>query len=942
MAVERIRVSPGVYTSETDLTFVTRQVGVTTLGLVGETPRGPAFQPVFISNYDEFRSFFGGLNHEKFRANNYPKYELNYIARSYLSQSNQLFVTRILGLSGYNAGDAWAITIDAQLDPDTVELTASNIFNPGVLAEFTVTTANTVSVVFNDPLVAQIDAEGLYAALQPSAFIPTGSTSNSSIQYLKQVGGDIFTGASYSMSVVSTGSSVNNSITGVTTGVTVYYSGSSYSDVEDTVLALLRSRGTYNSSEVMNFAVSGMNNLGFDPTVIDTERDPFARFDLTGTTSSGQSFRYELSFNRSNRNYISKVLGQQCPDNEAPIFVEDIYQNTLQSLFDAGKVRGINLDLVYYNNFTNYLTSFKPSVTPYVLSELRGNKLVRLFRVWSISDGDAANKQIKISIQNIKLDDKEFDVVVRAFDDLDESPIIIEKFNRCSLDSNSANFISRKIGSMDGEFTLKSKYIMIEMSDGCLDDAIPAGFEGYTTRDYDVSAQSPIIQYKTSYTQFEKKRKVYLGISDTVGIDQNFFNFKGYPTTSNPNVWTGVTHGFHMDIDATGATIDGITIVVNATGGTISPVFEFDTGCCQFRSEDDVQGTDYEKLSARKFTLVPFGGFDGWDIYRLQRTNTDKYKVTGTGGVNGINSGVFTSRTTSTEEIGISSDFYAYFEGIRSMSNPESVNINIFASPGIDTFNHGELIEEAIDMIETERCDSLYIVSTPDIDSEGATFSVDDVVSNMDDLFDSNFTATYWPWLQIEDNENDVLIWLPPTGEVVRSIAFTDNVSFPWFSVAGVNRAVTNAVKARVKLTLSQRDELYDNRINPMASFPEEGVVVWGNKTLQEKDTALNRINVRRLLLQTRKLVSAVSVRLLFEQNDEIVRNQFLSLVNPILDNIRRERGLIDFRVQLDESVESLDSNEMCGRIFIKPTKALEIICVEFVLTPTGASFDNI
>ena len=185
-------------------------------------------------------------------------------------------------------------------------------------------------------------------------------------------------------------------------------------------------------------------------------------------------------------------------------------------------------------------------------------------------------------------------------------------------------------------------------------------------------------------------------------------------------------------------------------------------------------------------------------------------------------------------------------------------------------------------------------------------------------------------------------VWLPATLEVLRNIALTDNVAFPWFASAGYTRGLTNALQARVKLTEDQRDILYDGRINPMATFSDEGVVIWGNKNLQIKDSALDRINVRRLLLQTRKLISAVAVRLLFEQNDQIVRNQFLGLVNPILDNIKRERGIADFRVQLSSDPEEIDRNEMRGKIFLKPVPSLEYIIIEFNVTPTGASFDDV
>ena len=266
----------------------------------------------------------------------------------------------------------------------------------------------------------------------------------------------------------------------------------------------------------------------------------------------------------------------------------------------------------------------------------------------------------------------------------------------------------------------------------------------------------------------------------------------------------------------------------------------------------------------------------------------------------------------------------------------------MFATPGIDTFDNTNLVEEAIEMIEQDRCDSLYIVTTPDTDSAGDSLDPEEVVSNLEDQFDSNYTATYWPWIQINDAENNVLIFVPSTRDVVRNIALTDNIAFPWFAVAGVQRGDVDAIKARVKLTFDERDTLYDGRVNPVATFASEGIKIWGNKTLQVKESALDRINVRRLLLQARKLISAVSIRLLFEQNDDIVRNQFLSLINPILENIRSERGLIDFRVQLDDDPEAIDRNELCGKIFIKPTRALEFIAIEFNILPTGASFDDI
>jgi phage tail sheath protein FI len=240
-------------------------------------------------------------------------------------------------------------------------------------------------------------------------------------------------------------------------------------------------------------------------------------------------------------------------------------------------------------------------------------------------------------------------------------------------------------------------------------------------------------------------------------------------------------------------------------------------------------------------------------------------------------------------------------------------------------------------MVETDRADSLYIINAPNLPTS------EEIVDEIDAAsIDSNYSATYWPWIQVRDVDNATQIYLPPTGEVVKNIALTDNVSYPWFAVAGYSRGLVNSIKAFKKLTLDERDDLYKNRINPIATFSDTGTIIWGNKTLQVRESALDRINVRRLLLRARKLISAVAVRLIFEQNDEQVRNEFLRLVNPILDAIKRERGLFDFRVTVSSDPADIDANTLRGKIFIKPTRSLEFIDVEFIITPTGASFDNI
>lgn len=944
---QKVFVSPGVYTSEKDITFVTRQVGVTTLGLVGETTIGPAFQPIFVSNYGEFQSFFGGLNATKVKDTGAPQYELPYIAKSYLSQSNQLFVTRVLGFSGYDAGLAWGITLDAALDADTVVEGATTTY-PSLITFSADSTGTTVSYVSSDSTVQQLINQGLLSSnLSFLLTSSTGDTSSIDATYLKS--GATFIGSSLSLYVKTKGSNPsNNWITGTTSGITVHYSGTGYSDVEDKLVALLRSRGSVNSAtQAPAFELTASTQVKIDTTYSGAVNSPIGIFSLSGNSNLQGLFNYNVSLDKTKTNYLPKVLGRGAQDGKTALFVEEFYANMFSNLNADEKVRGINQTLISYNNeYSDYLNEYQPAITPYVVSELRGNKVLRLFRFTTISDGNAANEQFKISILNIKPDTKEFDIHIRSFYDTDAQPTVLESFSRCTMDPTSNNYVGRKVGTLDGVYASKSSYVLIDLDDTSdTSDTFPAGFVGFPIRDYqeanNASVVDPNITYKQTYGTFENKRKVYLGLSNTVGIDSDFFDYKGVPDGSL-NFWTGLTKGFHMDIDASGVTIDNVVQVIDNSGTTYSPIFSFDTGDWQFRTENGLLNGPYEKVYARKFTFAPYGGFDGWDIYRTRRSNTDNFLINKQFGVAGLTSGSFANRTLSNGDMGINSDYYAYLEAIWTFKNPEAVNINIFATPGIDNFDNTNLVESTIDMIEQDRADSLYIMTTPDLDSGGAIMNVEDVTDTLDGMFDSNYSCTYWPWIQVPDSENNVYVYMPATRDVVRNIALTDNIAFPWFAAAGINRGDVDAIQARKKLTLAERDVLYENRINPIATFTSDGIKIWGNKTLQVKESALNRINVRRLLLQARKLISAVSIRLLFEQNDSVVRNQFLGLVNPILDNIRSERGLTDFRVVLSNDPEDIDRNQLTGQIFLKPTRALEFIQLEFVIMNTGASFDNI
>ena len=1050
MAVSnKIFVSPGVYTSEFDLSFVAQSVGVTTLGVVGETLTGPAFEPIFITNYSDFEAYFGGTIPEKFVNTQIPKYELAYIAKAYLQQSNQLFVTRVLGLSGYDAGPSWSITTIANVDPSTIGLSGSSEV---YTVDFSGNTGGTVNYLESYPTVIENNLDTPYTQFDGSTstlrtqindelggVIAISATSATTIYYFGTVdsaatpsisaytastnvyevsglttanadfsastndswyyanfnisSGDNYTGYSWYQVVTSLTDLGSGDFSGTASGSVYYYSGTAYTEYNNMVAATFRSRGiaTYQGPNVgPNYTVTGLtdviiNNSG---TYSAITQNPFAEFAISGQTASGADFSFMTSLSSSDTNYITKVFGQTNFGklrSEVPLFVEEKFSNLLNYSYNKGYIRGINSELVSLpgvryspstDTIADYLVPYKSAESPWVVSQLRGNTVQRLFKIITVCDGDSANLQIKLSIQNISYTNGSFDLAVRSFFDTDTNPVVIEKFTNCTLDPTNNNYIAVKIGTSDGEYALNSKYIMLEMNEDANPDSLPCGFEGYEIREY-ANATPPFPVYKTSYnfpseiiynppfgttagdntvqSAGDRVRTSYLGISSQIGYDPDFFMFKGVQKPNDLCVedpaepWNYKTKGFHMD---SGATV--VTIVNGPTSGTSA----FDCGDASFQSDPESPTNPYYQIQARKFTFLVQKGFDGWDIYTEKRTNSDRFQLGGAGYQNGACSSTRYPNATgwgAFKPIAIdnftdyaNTDYYAYLLGINTFANPEATTINVFATPGIDYTNNSNLVEDAISMITFERADSIYICTTPDsrldipVQTGNFIYPTEAVDNLVNTGIDSNYTATYYPWILVRDTVNNTQIYLPPTGEVCRNLALTDNISFPWFATAGYTRGLVNSIKARKKLTQQDRDTLYQGRINPIATFSDVGTVIWGNKTLQIADTALNRINVRRLLLQARKLISAVSVRLLFEQNDAKVRQDFLDSVNPILDAIRRDRGLYDFRVTVSNTPEDLDRNTMTGKIYLKPTKALEFIEIDFLITPTGASFENI
>ena len=1093
-----IHVSAGIYSREIDLTYAAKSLGITTLGVVGETTKGPAFQAMDISNWREFQDVFGGTSTEKYKGSLYPKYELPYIAKSYLSESQQLKVVRVLGLSGYNAGPAWIIT-------------ASDGSN-------------------NKQAVAVIRSRGSYKAYV------TGSTDSCICDSKKY---DTLTYMVGEIAAESSKDCFNK-------------------QYNLDALKIGEYRSLNGSGDACSGYTIGGNPDGFD--VSQTNKGRFRLYGWTGKHASGSTleesdptyFEYAVSLNPYDKEYILNVLGTKAYDGDAPIYVESLYdvaleqgivegdiikidnklqgyqvcytadychhdpisglmtipqssltrryvgaryladknsfdeairvtpydyklgrpltvkeaktigesvvneapsdvaeedleawsattiaetaavvgqiytvrqytdQNgrrsylyayyTTESLKDIdhqdmvnlyGNLKGSsndrnqgknatlvynsrdglyyrmnasNTDVVYVQlDMNDYKSPYRYASTPWIVSNLKGDMkhvdVTKLFRFHTISDGDSSNYDVKVSIENIKPDEGTFDVVVRRIDDADESIIVLERFGKCSMVPGDSNYIAYRIGSFDGTYEVKSKYITVEVNESTASKtSVPCGFLGYPIPKYDgtpiegdgnTGVSFPTIKYNTMYDEDVKNRKQYFGLSSWVGVDIDTFTFKGTKAyIDNPKF---LSHGFHLDsrLDSKNGGISSIT-VDNESG------YEFDCVNTNSRTntlseapiigtEDEMYGSIYENTNLRKFTVFFYGGFDGWDVYRDKRTNTDEYKMSKYKGYINLGSGdgysfnkIKDPSALKLNENGITSDWYAYLSGIRQFANPEETDINVFATPGIDYVNQKLLVEEAIEMIEEERADSIYVITTPDKPS-GASDMVDDMynaeeaVYNLEDTeIDSNYACTYYPWVKYEDVDNNQYIYLPPTKDAVRNFAQTDNTSYSWFAPAGINRGSVDCVRAHFITKLADEDTLYEGRINPVKTFAQDGVKIWGQKNLQINESQLNRISVRRLLLRIRKLIAISCLGLIFEPNDATVKQSFLTTVTPILDNVRSNRGVSDYRIEVNDTVESRERRELPCKIYIKPINALEYITIDFIVTPEGVSFDDI
>lgn len=1146
-------VSPGIYTKEVDLTYAAKSLGITTLGVVGETIKGPAFQPILVDSWRTYQNYFGGTSTEKFRGSQYPKYELPYIAKSYLEESQQLQVCRVLGLSGVNAGAAWLLTAASsesgkQYTDDkplvigvlrsrgehrkaafvkpmdepagicedvyeydkivyfakdvkmtqSADLVLGNSCKPGFdqnKKEFTMDVLNygtfTLVVTTNE------DEEKKYSVtLNPSdknyilnvlGTDPSNGDSEIYVEELYDVAiqqlierGDIdhialkdkekgelysykdikivpshkpvydllvedesmltrrYVGRRYlyssefsvnensgkplkvhvstdkGKSWTATSGIVGHIYTVVpfteedgsrvyyygeyvstTTNGTVIIGGTEYPVVDNKVTigkteyTVVDGKVTIGSAEypvtLYPFIYDGKEySVVEDKVTIDeTEYDVVGNKVTIGETEydvvEGKVTIRRVLYPSFEKNFETEWLKTEHKLTDGTQVFEDAVEVLSDNLtyiatVDESKtvVKPVTLD------FNNYKEAYRYASTPWIVSEMKGSaenvELTKLFRFHTISDGSASNTEVKVSLANIDPENGTFDVLVRSFYDTDSAPVVLERYTQCNLIPGSSNYIAYKIGSTNEDYETRSNYITVEVNETDKTKlSVPAGFLGYPVRcfggamvnigdDEQPKVQSPYFQYNTNVDEEIRINKQYFGISDLTGIDEDILRYKGVEAYNE--LPEGLSPCFHLDsrilergeksekLQQT-VTVDGIVydnwVTVdksNVTDYGIEP---------RLGAEDVMFGTIYEDKRYRKFTVAFYGGWDGWDYFRDQRSNDDSFTYNKyRGSLNRISGeGISFSVIRDPEAYGfdnkaITSDYYAYLYGIRQFANPKSIDINVFATPGIDYVNNKSLVEEAIEMIETERADSVYVITTPDKpsgaeDGVAEMYTPYDAVANLEDSeIDSNYACTYYPWVKYFDQDNSQYIYLPVTKDIVRNFAMTDNTTYPWFAAAGWNRGSVYGVKSKRNLKLAEQDALYDGRINFINSFPDEGMKLWGDKNLQERESQMNRISKRRLLVHIRKLLAVACVGLLFDPNDNSTVKSFKSAVEPILQDIVKKRGLTDFRIEIDDSQEARDRLELNGKIYLKLQPNLEYIDLSLIITPSGISFDDI
>ncbi len=637
----------------------------------------------------------------------------------------------------------------------------------------------------------------------------------------------------------------------------------------------------------------------------------------------GSTFAATASFLTSSDDYIGKTL------NTDPTKFST-YGHYVYQLFPYQK-QATSASWAVTNeisaSFTSFIRNYERGKTTMVKSQPLGGIEYDLFQVHTFGRGRATNDDIKVQIDNIKPSAApssqpygSFDIIVRSFYDNDSRPVELERFANLTLDPNSPNFISRRIGDMleefdtatrkfvpqEGTYPNKSRHIFVTLNQSANypPQALPWGFRGYTKPLFSGSnagngtvfgiANVPALPYVPNQIDANGNfnSNIAWGVSFVSGGIAD--RMRALPDGNLTAFLTGTDPDFTL-ANLTSSYVNGnLRYAYLSTWGRYTPIFA--------------------SASMQSFVMPFAGGFDGWDLR--------------------VSDPLYLGNSDGDSVIGVVS----LKRAVDCVANPDQIAGDTIALPG----QHNIAVTDYVRSLVNARRDLFYVM-----DTTGSTRQ--EAIANLNAReLDDNYTAAYYPDLLLsEPLPSGRIVRVAPSVGVMGALAYNDRVAQAFFAPAGLNRGGLGQfgiVDAVDRLNHDDRDALYEARINPITKFPVEGIVIFGQKTLQLRPSALDRVNVRRLLILAKRTVAGFARGLLFEPNNPATWTRFVNKVNPVLEGYRKDQGLNRFRVVMDSTTNTsdvVDRNEMRGKIFLEPVRAAEFITIDFIITPSGVAFGS-
>lgn len=934
-------VSPGVQINEIDNS---KRPGVRQLDgpvVIGRAPRGPALRPVTIESRSELREVFGnpgglrqGSDTWRDGNNQAPLYAM-YAADAYLKNQQNVTFVRLLG--------------DAHTDSTSAGQAGWSI---GSAHDATLSTGGAFGLFLIDSGSATSNLTGTLAA----------------VWYCKEG------------SVELSGNNRNNA---AVTGTAVFVK-SQGTDKEFKAL-VKNSAGTIVDTISFNF---NKNSKKFARSVFNTNPTLLN----TNITNTSQQKTYVLG-ETYERDVADSVSGSTAGGQLGVVL-------SLQSGTVDQNVQRMSM----HSARTGWFIPQDLGVP----GSYQADQLTNLFRFIAHDSGEWEQGNLKVSVENIKASNSQedkygsFTVVVRKAQDSDNAPVVLERFSDCNLNPFSSNFIGQKIGDKYvewddqkrrfrefGNFENRSKFLRVDINPDVEAGAtnpefLPFGFLGPVRwKGFTIISGSNAAQVLGTTADGTDFADVYAaGGASIVGSkgsaalftdvgDVDFtgsFRFPSVPmrtSSRNGNLASPRQAYFGISTNRSDSTrhelgycdlVRAKPDLLESTGASLEHSFVFSlddlrrqgTSHAQWVSGSRAAGTSFTAATGTyaavldagfdKFTAPMVGGFDGVDI-----TEKDPF-----------NNRVLSSQTEIT-----SYEFNSLKRALDAVADPEVVDSTELVVPGIT--NTG-ITDHAMNVAENRR-DTLAIIdveggfvpASENNSGDSATANRGDVDTTISNLtarnINNSYATCYYPWVRLQDEDTGVQFWAPPSIVALGVYGNTNRVGFEWLAPAGFNRgglskgdAGLPVIGVRERLDTQQRDDLYAANINPIAKFPNEGIVIYGQKTLQAFPSALDRVNVRRMVNRVKKELSRIASDLLFEQNVQTTWDRFKNQADTYLNSVKSNLGLEDFKVVLDESTTTADlrdRNIVYGKVFLKPAKAIEFFLLDMAVTDSGASFED-